>query len=559
MIKSLYISHFALIDELNVTLGPGFNVITGETGAGKSIILGALSCLLGGRPDSKALQPDHKAVIEAVFNVAGYESLRSYCLENEIDWDESEFILRREISTTGRSRAFVNDSPVNVTTLREIASQLVDVHSQHQNQQLASPDYQLKVIDSIADNSTEIEEYTALWNAYRTALVEYKTTKRRVTLAAEKADYNRSQLERINELKPVAGEQDELERERDIIANLADVKLALSIINRALADGDNNTLSLLKEAASQAVSLKSHLDGVDQLIERLDSVEIEVRDIADTFESIDRHIDADPSRLDYIEERLDDIYTLERRYNVSSVEELIELRDSLVASINDVDNGTEQLRELETRARRAKRAAYDKALQLSARRQEAAAAFAAKLKDTALPLGMKNLCCDIRVTQGEMTATGIDSVVFLFAFNKNQAPMPVGGAASGGEISRLMLSLKSIVAETMQLPTIIFDEVDTGVSGDIASRMGRMMRAITTHHQVIAITHLPQVASLAQDHYKVYKEDTASATATRLVALDADARVEEIAAMLSADNVNEAARANARSLLSQNTNDDGKI
>lgn len=551
MIETLHISNYALIDQLDIDFKAGFNVITGETGAGKSIIMGALSMLLGGRADTKAVRNrDTKSVVEATFSIESYPAIETYCRENDIEWDKTGIcILRREILPSGRSRAFVNDTPVNLNALQAIAAQLVDIHSQHQNLQLASPPYQLQVVDSIIGKTEAHTRYPALYNDYRQALHRYKAAKREFVNNKADEEYLRFQLNQLEELNLVPGEQEDLEKERELMANLTEVKASLTAITDAFSDGSPSILSLLKNVESNTAEIVSLIDDAPQLMERIEAMRIEARDLADTFSDLDRDISADPAHLEEIEQRLNDIYDLERKHHVDTVDNLIAIRDRLKASLENVTNGDERLHRLEEMAKRAKRAALECARILSDERQEAATRFAEMLKERAIPLGMKNLRCQVSVTQGELTPTGIDTIEFLFAFNKNQPLMPVGGTASGGEISRLMLSLKSIVADKMQLPSIIFDEVDTGVSGDIAARMGRMMGQIADNIQVIAITHLPQVAALASSQYKVFKEDTEDSTTTRIIQLTPDQRIEQIAAMLSGDHVDEAARANARSLL----------
>lgn len=549
MIKTLHISNFALIDELNVQFGPTFNVITGETGAGKSVMMGALGLLLGNRADVKSASNGNKTVIEAVFDTTGYTSIKESLAQSDVEWDDNECILRREILPGGRTRAFINDTPVTLTLLKQVATQLVDIHSQHQNLLLASPGYQLQVLDAISDNAALRHEYATQWQHYRKTLANYKQSRQDIAAARANEEYVRFQLEQLTTLNPVKGEQEELERERDVITNLSQVKACLATIAQAMSEGEPNIMTLLKSATGAAAELASTMDDTAELAQRLEALSIEARDIADTYTAIDRNIDADPSRLEYIDQRLDEIYDLQRRHNVDSIDGLIAVRDKLQATLNASLTGDEQLQELEEEVRKARRASMATARQISKTRTEAAQTLASKLKDTALPLGMKNLRCEIAVTQGELSPDGIDSVQFLFAFNKNQPLMPVGDTASGGEISRLMLTLKTIIASHMQLPSVIFDEVDTGVSGDVASRMGQMMRQMSEKLQVITITHLPQVASLADTHFKVYKEDSETATSTHVKQLDNNSRIEEIAAMLSADHVDSAARANARSLL----------
>lgn len=550
MIETLHISNYALIDRVDITFHPGFNIITGETGAGKSIMLGALSLLLGGRADSKAVRdPKMKSVTEAVFSVRGYGSLENICKENDIDWDDEHIILRREISPGGRSRAFVNDTPVTVSVLQQIALQLVDIHSQHQNLLLVSPPYQLRVIDSLAGNEERLKKFSEIFGRYRHAVKQFQLTRRNIEQAREEEEYLRYQYQQLQEAQLEEGEQEDLEREREVLINIADIKESLATVLRTLGDGEENVDSLLKSASDEADSLTDLLEGTEGIPERLHAMRVECQDIYQTFAEADRQLGADPRQLEAVEERLNMIYDLERRHKVDNVGDLIALRDSISQRLRSIDLGDESLHSLQIAAKRAKKEALDMAREISAVRRKTAEEFGKILKERALPLGMKNLQVEIAVKETELTSTGIDFIEFLFAFNKNQQPMPVGSTASGGEISRLMLSIKSIVADKMQLPSIIFDEVDTGVSGDVANRMGEMMHDIASNIQVMAITHLPQVAAQGNAHYKVFKEDTETSTVTRICELTPEERVDELAVMLSGSSVNEAARANARSLL----------
>lgn len=552
MLESLHISNYALIDTVDISFHPGFNVITGETGAGKSIILGALSLILGGRSDSRVVRNhDAKSVIEAVFSVDNYPDLREYCLNADIEWDDSHCILRREISPTGRSRAFINDSPVPLNKLQAVALQLVDIHSQHQNQLLARPDFQLQVIDTLAGNAERLERFTVRYNAFREAARALKAMKLRIEKSREDEEFTRYQLEQIEELNLIPGEQDELEKERDVQANLAAIKNALSEITDSLSEGDDNAESLVSRAIDCCSDLGSVLNEADDIPSRLESVKIEINDIASTLSEINENLSADGYALTEIEDRLNAIYTLCRKHHVDNSDDLISLRDQLRARLADLDTSDETVAELERDARRTRALARETAAEISEARKAEALKFGEKLREIAMPLGMKNLQCDIRVEQTDMSPTGIDIVNFMFAFNKNQPPMPVGDTASGGEISRLMLSIKSIIASKMQLPSIIFDEIDTGVSGDVANRMGAMMRDIARNIQVTAITHLPQVAAKGESHYKVYKEDDEDATHTRIALLTPEQRVEALAAMLGGDHVGDAAMANARALLNE--------
>lgn len=550
MIESLHISNYALIDRVDIAFHPGFNIITGETGAGKSIMLGALSLLLGERADTKAVRdPRVKSVIEASFSVKGYSSLESVCTNNDIDWDPQHIILRREISPQGRSRAFVNDTPVTLTLLQEIALQLVDIHSQHQNLLLVSPPYQLRVIDSIAGNGEKLKKFAEAYGKYRHAVKQYQLTRRNIEQARDEEEYLRYQYAQLEDANLQPGEQDTLEREREVLINMTDIKASLSRLLEALGEGEKNVDTLLKVAVDEADSLADLLEGTDGVIDRLNTIRVEAQDIYQAFSEADKQLEADPRELEAIESRLNELYDLQRRHKVDSVDKLIELRDQIKERLNSIDLGDQSVHSLEIAAKRAKKEALDIAREISAVRRATAAEFAEMLRQKAVPLGMQNLRVEIPVKETELTATGIDYIEFLFAFNKNQQPMPVGHTASGGEISRLMLSIKSIVADKMQLPSIIFDEVDTGVSGDVANRMGELMQGISKNIQVIAITHLPQVAAQGNAHYKVFKEDTDDSTVTRVRELNEAARIDELALMLSGSTVDEAARANARSLL----------
>lgn len=554
MIQSLHIKNYALIDEIEISFHNGFNIITGETGAGKSIMLGALSLLLGERADSKMMRDKSlKSVIEAIFTLDNDSELKRICNENDIDWDDNQCILRREIAPNGRSRAFINDSPVTVTTLREVAMQLVDLHSQHQNLLLATPEYQMRIIDSLAGNGELIAEFEKRYSAFRAAVARFRKLRREIESAKDDEEFTRYQLKQLDDLQLLPDEQETLEHEREVLTNMSEIKDNLSDVNDALSSGNPDALSLLNRAIDAAQALIGTIEEADSLAERLESVKIELKDIADTYSDYDNSLSADPAQLEEVEERLNEIYSLQRRHHVDTIAQLIEIRNRLESKLDNIDNGDEKLKELEREAKKAQTHAMETAKLISNRRVEEARRFANELRDKALPLGMKNLVCDIKITPREMTATGIDHVEFLFAFNKNQTPMPVGSTASGGEISRLMLSVKSLVASKMRLPSIIFDEVDTGVSGDVANRMGLMMQEISGNIQVIAITHLPQVASKGNSHFKVYKEDDEHSTYTRVKELDANERVGELALMLSGSNVDETAIAAAKSLLSNVT------
>ncbi|WP_289769334.1 DNA repair protein RecN [Muribaculum intestinale] len=555
MLRSLHISNYALIDTVDITFHNGLNIITGETGAGKSIMLGALSLILGERADLKAVRDSgRKSVIEATFELHDYKRLKEYCVANDIEWDDNVCILRREIAPAGRSRAFINDSPVTLDLLSHVAMLLVDIHSQHNNRLLASPEFQLSIIDTLAGNEQLLADYSRRFVAYRRALKRLRDTKKIIEQNRQDEDFTRFQLEQLDAMNLEAGEQEQLEKDRDVLANITEIKSTLGGALDSLSNGTSNAIALLGDAMEYCEQLSQVLDDADNIVERLNTAHIELRDIADTLSDFDRDLNADPDELEAVEQRLNDIYSLQSKHHVSSVEALIELRENFRIKLSSLENSSYTIEEMEKEARRAKAAAKEIAAELTRRRTEEARRFEKLLCDTASPLGMKNLRAQVEITTGDMSSTGMDTVEFKFAFNKNQPLMPVGSTASGGEISRLMLSVKSIIASRMQLPSIIFDEIDTGVSGDVANRMGLMMRDISRSIQVMAITHLPQVAALGNAHYKVYKIDDEDATHTHIRQLDREQRIDEIAVMLSGSTVDAAARANALSLLSASNN-----
>ena len=557
MIKTLHISNYALIDEIDIDFAPGFNIITGETGAGKSIILGALSLLLGGRADIKAVRRgERKSVIEAIFLLGDAPDVERIIQENNLDNPvEGECLLRRELLPGGRSRAFVNDTPVTLPLLRELAEHLVDIHSQHQNLQLSTEAYQLGVLDILGNNRDLIDRYHKAFVSFREALKKYTDTRDMLRRNRDDAEFITYQYEQLAAMNLVPGEHEELEKEREILANVGEIKEQLSAALVPLSEGTPNALELVSGAVDALETLADTLGEGDRVVdyrllaERLESARIEIQDIADTLSESNDNVAADPGRLQEIESRLGELYSLELKHHVDDADGLIALRDRLKAQIDTLDDGDNVLHSLEVAAKRAKKAAITLAQQLSERRAATAAESSAELCRRAAPLGMPNLRCDIEMTKGKLGADGYDQVRFLFAFNKNQAPMPIGGTASGGEISRLMLTIKSIVAERTKLPSIIFDEVDTGVSGDIAGRMGLTMALISRYIQVITITHLPGVAAMGSRHFKVYKEDDENSTNTRIRLLNDGERRGELALMISGSATDSAALANAEALL----------
>lgn len=551
MIKHLHITNYALISEIDINFENGLNIITGETGAGKSIILGALSLLLGGRADLKAVKNnDRKSIIEATFDTVGFDTLRKLFDDQDVDWYDDVCILRRELSPSGRSRAFINDMPVTLQQMQEIARHLVDIHSQHQNMLLADHEYQLSVIDALAGNSQLLANYTQAYNTYRRALKSYTDTRDMITRNQADAEFLSFQLDQLNEMNLQPGEQESLEHDRDVLANMAEIKENLSGAIDAMSQSKFNALDSLATATEYLERLSDVLDDAESLCDRLESARLEIQDIAETLEEYDADMNADPSALNDIEDRLSKIYSLETKHHVDSSDALITLRDNIATRLAAIDNADVELDRLHEEAKKAKRNATLIARELSARRHEQAKIFAEELRERAQPLGMKNLRCEIVFTSEKLTSTGLDAIDFKFAFNKNQPLLSVSAGASGGEISRLILSLKFVIAEKMQLPTIIFDEVDTGVSGDVALKMAKLMANISESSQVIAITHLPQVAAMGTTHFKVYKVDDEISTNSNIVKLDQVGRIDEIATMLSGRSDDTAARATALSLLS---------
>lgn len=553
MLKSLHISNYALIDVIDINFSSGFNVITGETGAGKSIILGALSLILGGRADTKVLRnTSKKAIVEAIFDISKYYNIKQILGENELDDEGDELSLRREITLQGRSRAFVNDTPVTLDVLKEIALQLVDIHSQHQNLLLASSDYQLKIIDALADNKDRLAEYTVRYNAYRKAMKQYVVLRKQIEQSKTNQEFMRFQLQQLEDADLYPGMLEELEHQRDLLANATEIKSGLGQIISRLSESQTAILPQLKDITAIVSDLGDVVDDSQDVLNRLNNVKIELQDIAETYVNFDRNLNADPALLENTENKLAELYDLLRRHGANTVERLIEIANDFKKQLTEVDNADDLLKELQHKIVKAKNEAMQIAKQISEARKEHALKFASLLREKAMPLGMNNLNVEIEVSPSELSSTGIDTIEFLFAFNKNQTPLPIRNSASGGEISRIMLSVKAIVADKMQLPSIIFDEVDTGVSGEIAHRMGTMMQQIAQNIQVITITHLPQVAAKGVSHYKVFKKDSETETNTCITQLTPEQRIDEIALMLSGSEVNQAARNNAVSLLNNN-------
>lgn len=553
MITSLRISNYALIKEIGLTLDPHFNVITGETGAGKSIILGALGLLQGRRADSRAIPSgEGKTVIEAAFAMDNdtSEAVNKLLAEAGASPAESTCVLRREILPSGRSRALIEGQPVSLTLLRDVGALLVDIHSQHKNLLISDPAFQLSVLDSMADNAALMRQYRDAYALYRKSLKRYADTRDAVEATRNDADYLQYQLDKLNDARLAPSEQEELEAQRDTLAATLNAGENLIEAAEALSWNDANALRCVDTAIAALSAIEDGYPSRRDLLSRLEALRIELGDIADTVEADASGVREDPVNLEAVEQRLALIYSLEAKHKAESVEELIAIRDNLASRLATLADADNILAELKNDAVSLKRAALKIAALLTERRTAAAAALEALMLEKAAPLGLRNLNCEVRITTGKLNPDGCDTVEFLFAFNKNQEPAPIGATASGGEISRVMLVLKTILARHMQLPTIIFDEIDTGVSGDVASRMGALMAEGARHMQVITITHLPQVAALGDAHFKVYKRDDDTSTRTYIKPLDHEGRRTELASMLSGHPDDPAALAAADSLLS---------
>ena len=550
MLKHLYIKNFTLIDELDIELYQGFSVITGETGAGKSIILGALGLLLGQRADSKAIkQGAEKCVIEAHFDLSRY-GMTDFFEENEIEYDAADCIVRRELTASGKSRAFINDTPVQLSLLKELGEQLVDIHSQHQNLLLNKQDFQLNVVDIIAGDEKEQQLYQQAYTQYHATEKELSALKESIEQNRQNADFLQFQFEELTQANLAEGEQEELEQKSETMSHSEEIKSALYEADNALSADQTGVVGSLRTALSAIRQIEKVLPDASELVERLDSSYIELKDIAQEISSQMEHVDFDPAELDAINNRLDKLYDLEKKYHVETVEELIAKRDELKIQLGRIENSDEALAELQQKLAAQLAQAQKAAEALTKLRTKAAKQIEKEMQGRLMPLGMPNVKFSIEMTQEPLNVSGQDKVAFLFSANTSTPLQPISQVASGGEIARVMLSLKAMISGAVKLPTIIFDEIDTGVSGKTAEKMAEIMQEMGHHErQVISITHLPQIAALGSAHYKVEKEETAKGTISRMRKLSDDERVLEIAQMLSGSNVSEAAISNAKQLL----------
>lgn len=550
MLKQLYIKNFTLIDELNISLYPGFSVITGETGAGKSIILGAIGLLLGNRADSKAIKAGRdRCVIEAHFDLSRY-GMQKFFDDHDIDYDADDTIIRRELTAAGKSRAFINDTPVPLTRMRELGEQLVDIHSQHQNLLLQKEDFQLNVVDIIAQDADQLKVYQKEYYAYRKAKELLEELKAEIAKNRENEEFMRFQHKELDDANLQDGELEQLEQEAETLSHSEDIKTALYEADSALSGENDSILDKLKNATHQLENICDVYPSMADVTGRMQSSYIELKDIAQEISSSVDHVEFDPNRLDAINTRLDKLYTLQQKFHVETVTELIATRDRIAEQLSHIDNGDEDIEEKEKEVAALLAKAEKQAALLTSIRQKSAKAIEKEMKGRLIPLGIPNVRFEIAFAEKPLSGNGADKVSFLFSANKSTQLQPVSQVASGGEIARVMLSLKAMISGAVKLPTIIFDEIDTGVSGKIAEKMADIMEEMgLQNRQVLSITHLPQIAAKGSHHYKVLKEETENGTISHMKELNSQERIEEIAQMLSGSDITQAALANAKELL----------
>lgn len=550
MLKQLYIKNFTLIDELDIQLHPGFSVITGETGAGKSIILGAIGLLLGNRADTKAIKAGcDRCTIEAHFDLSRYD-MQNFFTEHDIDYDAEDTIIRRELTAAGKSRAFINDTPVALSLMRELGESLVDIHSQHQNLLLQKEDFQLNVVDIIAQDSKLLGDYRATYNQYRQAQQRLAKMEEEIARSRENEEFLRFQFKELDHAQLVEGEQEALELEAETLTHAEDIKTALYDADNTLTNEDGSILERLKSTCQQLASIKEVYPAIAEAAERLDSSYIELKDIAQEISSNVDRVDFEPARLDEINSRLDTIYSLQQKFHVQDINALIEIREHLKQQLDHIGNSDEELATLQQEAEHWLSKAEQAARKLTELRIRTARKIETEMQQRLVPLGIPNVRFEISFTAKPLSPDGADKVNFLFSANKSTPLQPVSQVASGGEIARVMLSLKAMISGAVKLPTIIFDEIDTGVSGKIAEKMAQIMAEMgELDRQVISITHLPQIAAMGRHHYKVLKEETPQGTRSHMTELTEEQRVSEIAQMLSGSDITEAALANAQELL----------
>lgn len=554
MIRHLHIENYALIEHLDLDLHHGFSVITGETGAGKSIIIGAIGLLMGQRADSRAIKTGAKrCVVEIEFDVRNY-GMESFFEENDLDYDDGCCIIRRELTVAGKSRAFINDTPVQLALLKEIGEVLIDVHSQHKNLLLGKENFQMSTLDILAQNDELLAEYRSKYTEYKLLKKKLEDAAANAKSSKEEEDFLRFQLDQLTEADLHEGEQEGLEEEQDKLEHAEEIKKSLYGASACLqADGDSaDVLSLIRQGISELHSISSVYPAAGELAERMDSCYIELKDVSGELEGMADDVEYNPQRLERVDNRLNTIYTLQKKHDVETVGELLTLQKELEDKLQDIDGSGERVEHLKLEVEVSRAEALVLAEKLSAARSQAAVRMENDMRDKLLPLGMPNVQfrCAVIPDENSLAENGYDQVQFLFNANKSGELKPVSQVASGGEIARVMLAIKALIAGAVKLPTIIFDEIDTGVSGSVAEKMALMMKGMgQQNRQVISITHLPQIAACGRHHYKVYKEDTDDATLSHIVELNEEERVEELAHMLSGETLTQAAIDNAKALL----------
>lgn len=551
MLQSIFIQNYALIDKLDITFEPGFSVITGETGAGKSIILGAIGLLLGQRADVKAIRNGAtKCIVEAKFSIASY-GMEEFFKANDIEYDSEECIIRREVNINGKSRAFINDTPASLSQMKVLGEKLIDVHSQHQNLLINKEGFQLNILDILAQDIKELTDYQNEYNEYRKVSRELDECIRQAEETRKEEDYIRFQLQQLDEAELKEGEVAELEQEAETLTHTEDIKAGLYRSAQNIGSDEGGCVTLIKDSINTLQTVCKVFAKANEWKERLESCYIEIKDISHDMEDAQEAIEFNPSRLDFVNSRLNMIYSMMQKHHVKTDTELIEIAENYRQQLDMITSSDERISELENKKKKLYDSVIRKAEVLTALRTESAGKIQSQMESLLIPLGMPNVKFAVEICRKkEPDINGLDAVNFLFSANKNGTLQNVASIASGGEIARVMLSLKAMIAGAVKLPTIIFDEIDTGVSGSIAEKMALIMQDMgRQNRQVLSITHLPQIAARGNAHYKVYKEDTETGTNSHIIRLTDEERIDEIANMLSGSTMTEAARNNARSLL----------
>jgi len=553
MLTSLYISNYALISELEIDFVAGFSSITGETGAGKSIIMGALSLILGQRADTKAIKNDaDKCIIEATFEISGYTKLAAFFVENDIDNTDATCLIRRELTGSGKSRAFINDTPVSLAVLRDLTVQLIDIHSQHDNLLLANPTYQLDVVDTIAQNSELLKAYSAAFGQWQQLLADLRKLEQNAKRYSTELDYIQFQYSQLTEVRLQETEQEELETEQDTLLHAEEIKIEL-LSSQQLFEEEKAVLPMLKDILNSVSKIKKFVPEGDAWMERLQSAYIDLKDINSELSVFADRVENNPERLAFVENRLSELFTLQKKYKVNTVAELIDIRDEFELQLQKIESFDEDIQLLQVEIDKAFAIVNELSEKLTASRQQVVNPIEQHMIGSLTELGMPNIQFKVQLTTTDtFTVNGQNEVQFLFSANKNREVQPVQSIASGGEVSRLMLSIKALIANKSDLPTIIFDEIDTGVSGEIAHRMGEIMQEMGSSMQVLTITHLPQIAAKSAAQYRVYKDDSGKQTQTFIEKLNTEQRINEIAQMLSGKNLSEISLLNAKELLGLN-------